>query len=212
MLTVLRRVAFSVLAFASGLASAGTLYTYTGPAYDSATGLYTTAMRISGSFTTAAPLPPNLAPGPIGPGAASNLVTGWSFTDGVNTYTDANSMVLFGNPIRFSVSTDASGNISGAIVAFMSPPGSHTVGQLMSGIALSFAAEATTTRACEVVTSNVCTSFTGDTSNYAIAPLGIWTKSEIVANPVPALGKWGLLVLAGLLILAVGFKLRPRTV
>ena len=214
MLANFRKIAFVLLAFVSGVASADTLYTYSGPAYTTATGLYTTAMKISGYFRTAVPLPPNLTNVPIGPGAASNLVSGWSFTDGVSTYTNANSMLLYGQATRFAVSTDASGNITAFSVGFMSPLGSHTVGQLMNAVYLSSSLhEAGTSIPCGAAASNVCITLPTGGTNFARANSpGTWTKSDSAANPVPALGEWGLLVLAGLLILAAGFKMRPRTV
>ena len=62
---------------------------------------YPLGARITGSFTTAEPLPPNLATTEV-----SGLVTAYSFSDGVSTYanTDANARIG-----AFGLSTDAGG-------------------------------------------------------------------------------------------------------
>ncbi len=60
---------------------------------------YTNSDRVSGTITFSNPLAPNLV-------AASPIVLLYSFSDGVNTYTNYNSNLFF-----LSVNTDASGNI-----------------------------------------------------------------------------------------------------
>ena len=100
-----RVFAFLIAAVASLSASAATVYQYVGPNYTSASSPYTTAQRVTGQFTTASPLAPNLP-------QASVLaqVTSYSFSDGVNSYasSDPNARV-----IEFKVATDAAGAISG---------------------------------------------------------------------------------------------------
>ena len=112
-----RLLLFLLLASIAYSASAVT-YVYTGkPFTQMTTAPYTSAMKITGSFDTAAPLPANLAwtlPG-IGP-TGSNLVTAWSFSDGVRTYTDQNSNAYF-----FSIGTDANGNINKFNVYLIQP-------------------------------------------------------------------------------------------
>ncbi len=94
----------------AGVASAATIYTYTGNLYGSVTnpnppsGTYTTAMSISGSFELATALAPNLTEVDI-----SASVVSYSFFDGRNTLTDANSAHNTG----FWVTTDALGDITG---------------------------------------------------------------------------------------------------
>ena len=85
--------------------ASGTTYTYAGPVYAVAGAPFTTAMSITGTFTTAAPLPANMAYTDIGP-YGSGLLTAWSFADGVHTYTQATS-----DTVVFNVQTDAKGNI-----------------------------------------------------------------------------------------------------
>lgn len=113
----------------SAIASA-TTYVYTGQNYNFVSGPYTTAMSITGSFTTASPLPANMPITDIGPNG-SNLVTAWSFNDGVNTYTQANSVVLpqLGT---FRIGTDASGSIVSFYIQMEQPLPPHSVGQLLS--------------------------------------------------------------------------------
>ena len=61
-----------------------TTYTLSGATYSSVTSLYAGATGVTGSFTTASPLPPNLANAPIAGGTGGlGLVTSWSFNDGV---------------------------------------------------------------------------------------------------------------------------------
>ena len=102
-----------VLILLSNVAVAET-YTYTGVLYTTADSPYTTAMSINGSFTTAGPLPNSLPITPIG-SAVPGLVTSWSFNDGVNTFNNTNSMEAYGNPITFSVGTDAVGDINASL-------------------------------------------------------------------------------------------------
>lgn len=83
-------------------------YTFTSANYSSGqitvgSNPYTTAMQTIGSFTVA-PLPANQS---TQSDAIASLQT-WNVNDGVTTYTPANSI-----PTLFSVSTDASGTITG---------------------------------------------------------------------------------------------------
>lgn len=106
----MKRPALLVLAFLSMPAWATTYYFAGGPyttRFDHqtcSTGVcadYPAGARITGSFTTAAPLAANLPATEITP-----LVTSYSFNDGVNAYSsaDANARIE-----RFSVQTDATG-------------------------------------------------------------------------------------------------------
>jgi len=110
-----------------------TTYTYTGkPFTQIATPPYTSTMSITGTFDTASPLPANLAwtANGIGP-SGSNLLTAWSFTDGVRTYTNLNSTSTW-----FSISTDASGNIDDFFVYLIDPQAPHAVNQVLTGLAI----------------------------------------------------------------------------
>lgn len=189
---------FLMLMLATNLAI-GATYTYTGSVFTSASGAYTTSMRISGSFTTNAPLAANLPGTEIGPSGA-DLVTSWSFTDGVNTFNEVNSMELYGDSAFFSVATDSNGQITSFSIGLMSPLMPHTVGQPMDAIAFSGLQQAASDEPCATVANDVCTSIPTGGTNFADSDNGgTWEISPAEAEPVPALPFWGLGVLAALL-------------
>lgn len=99
----------------SGYAHAAT-YTYTGAYYDAMYGgNYTADMRITGSFTTSSPIPPNSLNIDV-----SGIATSWSFNDGLQTINNVNG--VFDPEFIPRVNTDASGNISrGTFFLFLSP-------------------------------------------------------------------------------------------
>ena len=74
-------------------------YTYTGPNFNEFFGDYSASDFITGSFDTSSPLPANASYGDF-----SGLVTSWSFTDGQQTLTPANSYLAY-----FNMSTNSSG-------------------------------------------------------------------------------------------------------
>ena len=93
----------------AGQASAIATYTYTGNNFtdivdsDPPAGTYTTAMSVTGSFTVAAVLAPNLANQDI-----TLSILSFSFSDGRQTFTDTTAL-----PEKlFLVSTDAVGSIT----------------------------------------------------------------------------------------------------
>jgi hypothetical protein len=93
-------------------------YTYTGNDFTSITdqtpptGIYTTSMSVTGSFTLAAPLAANLGT-PATPTDIFPLVLSFSFSDGRNTLTN-NSVLAF--PV-IEVATDSLGNIDHWIIS-----------------------------------------------------------------------------------------------
>src|SRR5258707_6041467 len=99
-----------------GLALADTQYTYVGVNYNDAHAPYTTAMSLSGSMVLPATLPASQTDIVIGPGT-SYPISSWSFSDGVNTYTQANAQILAGISIdRKSTRLNSShANISYAV-------------------------------------------------------------------------------------------------
>jgi hypothetical protein len=131
---VLRRIAWLLFGLALGGSAWATTYTYTGSNFNFVVAPYTTAMSITGSFTTASPLPANMAVTDIGPNG-SNLVTAWSFTDSINTYTQANSVVLpqLGT---FRIGTDATGSVTSFYIQLEQPLPPHTVGQLLNTVTI----------------------------------------------------------------------------
>src|SRR6185312_815503 len=114
-------VAFADLAMA-------TTYTYSSPVYTTVSGPYTTSMRLTGTLTTALPLPANMPYGNVEP-----LATDWTFFDGVTTYTKANTSDFSG----FEVANDAHGNISEWGVSLITPAGPNTVGETISEVYVS---------------------------------------------------------------------------
>jgi hypothetical protein len=115
---LLRRAALGLLLAGMALPARSATYSYTSPLFsainDNTTcavgtcATYTTAMRVTGSFTTPAPLPPNLTSANI-----TSAVSSYSFDDGVNTIgsSDPDARIRF-----FNVTTDGSGAITDALI------------------------------------------------------------------------------------------------
>jgi PEP-CTERM motif len=80
---------------------ADTVYTYTGNDFTQAFAPYTTSESVTGSFTVADPIGPNLAYGPI-------TVESFSFSDGLDIFTNATPLAQE----DFYFSTDAAGNFT----------------------------------------------------------------------------------------------------
>ena len=173
------RIIFVAMALCCSSVQAAITYSYIGSHfYDPSTkGIYTTSLYISGAFTVANPLPTNMALTNIGPGG-NGLATGWSFTDGVNTFNNANSMVLFGEAQLFAVGTDSTGAINAYSIGFMSPPAPNVVGQPMNAIFFSSSIQQATIAApCPEVSANVCDSIPITGANYAQANGGgAWSQ------------------------------------
>lgn len=94
------------------LGSQPTTYTYTGDPYTSASGPYTTGERLTGTLTTANPLPPFLPLTDITP-----AITSLSFDDGVAVRTLANSFLC-----NVSVATDGTGRIARWVISLRESP------------------------------------------------------------------------------------------
>ena len=85
---------------------ASSVYTYTGNDFTSATTLlYSTSDSVSGSFTVASPLAANLVAG----GSGDITPLSYSFTDGVQTFTNASPP---NDAVDFEFSTDPTGAIT----------------------------------------------------------------------------------------------------
>jgi hypothetical protein len=97
-------IAGFALALGVGAAQADTIYTYTGSPFqftinqEPPSGAYTTAMKVTGSFTLAAPLAPNLSNDDI-----TADVLSFSFTDGRNTISDSNAVAKFFQFTTFNI-------------------------------------------------------------------------------------------------------------
>ena len=197
-----------LLATLASLGSA-TTYTYTGTPYTgvSGSGSFTTAMSVTGWFTTASPLPPSMPATTIGPTGTSPLVTGWSFSDGLSTYTSANSEEIY-SPSSFTIATDASGNISTFTVGFMSPLRPHTVGQSMNAFGVGGLSGSYFNLVCGAVSAGVCTALSPQPGYSAAASTfgaGTWVMTHAAAVPVPATSN-ALLVLMALALGWLAFR------
>ena len=194
-------------------------YTFTGTNYTSAylsapgpTGGFTAAMRPTGSFTTSAPLPPNMPLTAIGPGASPELVTAWSFSDGMNTFTNANSGLIYGLPQQFAVATDAAGQITDFSIILIRPRPPHTVGQVVQTLTIeTLQALAVADAQCQFVASDQCRSIAhAGTLASALGPGGgTWVR---VAAPaaVPTLSLVGLAAMGAAVAGMAGWARRRR--
>jgi hypothetical protein len=199
--TIVRRLVDAWLFVAlvtSGAAAASTTYVFTGHQYQTANGSYTTSMSITGSFTTTAPLAANLT-------TSTNitpLIKSWSFSDGVNAYTAANS-VQNGDT---EVTTDSAGNINGWSMNLVSPLPPWVANVTPINSVIIFSGTSTSTQIA--TTGGVCEDTTGlcsplaeninDVANYQGTP-DTWATRQapaVVAVPVPALDPLALVLLA----------------
>ena len=102
----------------AGHASAIAIYSYNGNNFDTLVGnilpigSYTLSMSVSGSFSLASPLAPNLALQDI-----SGSVLSYSFNDGRTTLTDINSSIS-----DFRVATDNLGDFSEWVIELSAYP------------------------------------------------------------------------------------------
>jgi hypothetical protein len=183
----------------------GTTYQFVGATYVSAGGLYTLNMRVTGYFTTAAPLPANRAFSSLGP-----LLQSWSFDDGVNTLTSVNA-----NAAKFDIATDANGNITSFVVNLMSPPPPNAIGQLVNLINITPAAPAgfvASGATCASLDAMQRGDFTSNVDIFAWeTTLGVWTAvNDQNVVPVPASASAGLIGLVTLVLASGALTLRRR--
>ena len=210
-----------VALLATASAFAATTYTYTGPAYTLVTGTYTTSMQITGSFTTAAPLAPNLSDVDI-----TGQVTSYSFSDGVNTYTnsDINARIF-----AFKVSTDASGTITywGIVLKLWeSGTSPHSTGDKISFMSTMLSTVwGANDRAYDEITCITVgdSSYSGVSDVCIVEAAGSWLGSATVnatgswtsqtaatATSIPTLSEWGMIILSSLLALGTVLVMRRQ--
>ena len=193
---MIRKLVVFLAGICLGCVASATTYTYVGSTFNFTGGSgYTTSGSITGSFTTAAPLPTDMALTDIGPApGGSNLVTGWSFTDGLNTYTQANS-IPFGDLFAyFRVQTDSFGNISQFYIELSGPlpPNSlndpmHVISMISSG-AGSAQSQGVDGALCTTVTAGVCTAV-GPGPNYGDSTSsGAFTPNFVALPPTISKG------------------------
>lgn len=210
--TMLRLIVVAGSLLLQGVAVAQpTTYSYTGTNYvtvaapASPTGTFTTAMRITGSFTTANPLPVNMPFTAIGP-AGNGSAIAWSFSNGISTFTEANSAELYGESQYFQVATDSLGNISNYGIGLVSPLVPHVAGTTIQFVRIlaGYQIQALNDATCAAVTASVCTNlpFAGAGTVSESAESGLFRPNFfpiVPSTPVPTLSQWSLLVLAVLL-------------
>jgi len=200
----MRKLFGILLLLAASSSYADTIYTITTGNYVNVSGIYTTAMHLEGSFTTASPLPANFS-GQIGPGGA-DLVKTWSFTDGFNTLNQLNSILLYDDSSYFTVTTDASGALSSVNIGFMSPTPPNAVSDPMDAIYLggdptSMIVQAVSDSPCSSVTGSACDSI-GFGTDY-VSDAGNTATFSAMAAPVPTMPQLALALL-GALLAAIG--------
>ncbi len=202
-----------VALLATASAFAATTYTYTGPAYTTVSGTFTTSMQVTGSFTTATPLGPSFS------GDITGQISSYSFSDGLHTYTssDANGRIY-----QFLISTDLSGSINGwqiTVEAWQSPTSPHSAGdffnfmQTISSVG-DFGYDTVPCTAVGVAPSGVadtCVDATLGTESGSgtVSANGSWTR-QIAATSIPTLSEWGMITLASLLALGTILTLRRQ--
>lgn len=168
---------------------------------------FTLAMAASGSFTTSSPMAGSLVAANIFP-----LVTAFSFSDGLNTYSSADAAVRV---VRFNVSTDAGGAITSVLIAverWQTGTSPHTAGDRLSvlqfGGGATFAAHNT---GCSSVgislvgMADTCLATPSDASrSEANGPAAAWFAAAAPGpTSIPTLSEWSLIVLAGCMGLTV---------
>jgi hypothetical protein len=177
---------------------------------------YTSGMHPTGSFTTAAPLGPNLSNVDI-----AAMITSFSFSDGINTYTSPNGRI-----IDFHVYTDASGIPTNStffdLQTWNTGGPTHMSGDRFSIFSIDFSASVTNNDNCSTVgssggTADTCISSGGDanTSTASNAGSGVWIIAggpppPATNAPVPTLSTWAMVALATLVTALGWLALRRR--
>jgi hypothetical protein len=94
-------------------ATADTLYTYTGDPFMFAQGVYSPGDRITGTFVLSGSFVPING---VGPQSVTNFVESYSFTDGHQILTQANSTATFRVPFDLNGSPIGPGSLAGGIL------------------------------------------------------------------------------------------------
>jgi hypothetical protein len=147
------------------------------------------------------PLAPNLSNVEIGP-YGQNLVTSWSFSNGVATFTTDNSVPCNGVGCGFVVSTDVVGNITAFQIGLQHPPNADGWVDVVTFIVGTSPARSGTwiQSACGGM---VCPQ--PSSAGWAQTAGSFITGRE---TAIPALSPGSILLLLGLMAISVGFYLR----
>jgi hypothetical protein len=218
-------LALCALLLASFTASAAATYTFTGANYDVATPFtapcatgscanFSLSMHASGTFSGPSRLAPNL------PGVdITAALTGFSFTDGVTTYssTDAKARVY-----QFIVTTDANGDITAVAILlerWQTAGAAHVAGDRFDFINITGTGQVQAQHnfVCTGVgvspggTADSCLAAAGDASSSTASAAGVGAFAFGAANAsVPTLGECALLLLAALMGIAGVAGLRRK--
>lgn len=169
-------------------AIAAATYTYSGPTFYNANAPYTNEQNITGSFTVASPLAPNLSNADI----SANLVA-LSFSDGQATRTLADS-VLCG----FEVSTDAGGNISGHAIWLRQS--NTTAMQNQHNIEIYDPSKGVTDQAgFGALGGTTCAPTALDPFANSSDGTGFWAANGGTQRSIPLNASWALVLMLGLL-------------
>ncbi|SDU36734.1 IPTL-CTERM protein sorting domain-containing protein [Halopseudomonas salegens] len=197
-----------LLATFSGKALAQAVsYSYVGDTYTNADPPYTTADNLTGTFSTAAPIPPNFS------GDATALVTSLSFDDSVAVRTLADSTLC-----RFDIATDATGTIiDWALLIRQSDTGptenQHSIETYSGGLSIPDIDQA----GFDFSTGNT------DCSGIALGPFATtpaaasdaWTDTRADAGEniasIPTLSAWSLLAMSMIMLCIGGFFANRRS-
>lgn len=212
----MKRFILALLAATScaiGTSALAQTYTYTGNNYTSASGSYDTGMSVTGEFTTAAALAPNLVAQDI-----TGLILTFTFSDGVTTITEADGALADFNTIPgATVSTDASGDIIEWSFFARDVPLATAIGEFNDIIATANTAAAVVDQGavasqCTAVDATPsCTSYTPTSGNGAVFnSAGSWVTTlppppPSSAEAIPGLTGYGL-ALTGIGLLLLGLR------
>ena len=180
------------------------------PAGSTACEAYTSAMTVAGQFTLSAPLAASLSATTLAP-------TAFSFSDGVNTYTEAGAWVH-----RLMVWTDASGALTQfnlEVRKWLTGTPPHAVGDRLSTLYIDQSLFSATHNAeCSFIpvgqSADNCTLLTDwqFTHNASGALSGTFAAASapMGPQPIPSLSVHGLAGLSALLAAAAGLRRRHR--
>ncbi len=168
------------------------VYNYTGLNFNDVSGAYTTSMRVTGSFSTSTPIPPNSVNFD-----ATGIVTSWSFSDGLQTIDNTNGVI---GSNSFIFTTDGAGNITAADIFVVSSPLATEVGQTEDIIGTFTLGNdhAAIDAVCAAVSDGICNIF-GKPEDLAFADnTGVWARLAATVD-IPTLSTWGIAALILLL-------------
>jgi len=189
-------------------------YTSTGANYSTATGSYTTGMMLTGTIVTSSAIPANATDLDI-----LGLIDSFSFSDGVNTLTEADATLVGYNVFPSPrVSTDADGEITNWLFIALDLPladalsETNTLMVIFGCVGYSVSPAAACTIVTMVPACNVYTFPSGVTASSATQ--GSWVKVDELpeqGQPIPGLTGYSLaLTTIGLFLLGAR-RLRRRS-